>query len=186
MYEAYMDRMQTQGYNLSTKFYEAEIGQQQKIVDNLSQKYIAMKRNFANLVADPNSGIKEGFIPRFYSEGPNDRVDETLLDLKNYTHSLVVEEMNLGNLIENAVKEMAKEEAKEEDEDIEEELSYDNLDELKDEDYEDYNETLRYLTADATIVSKEKVEYIEFGKIIKDKLINEYNLNDEEAANISY
>ena len=48
------------------------------------------------------------------------------------------------------------------------------------------NEKLRYLTADATIVSKEKVEYIEFGKIIKDKLINEYNLNDEEAANISY
>ena len=48
------------------------------------------------------------------------------------------------------------------------------------------NEALRYLTADATIVSKEKVEYIEFGKIIKDKLINEYNLDDEEAANISY
>ena len=83
---------------------------------------------------------KEGFIPRFYSDGPNDRVDETLLDLKNYTHSLVVEEMNLGNLIENAVKERAKEEAKEEDEDIEEELSYDGLDELKDKDYEDYND----------------------------------------------
>lgn len=48
------------------------------------------------------------------------------------------------------------------------------------------NEKLRYLTADATIVSKEKVEYIEFGKIIKNKLINEYNLDDEEAANISY
>ena len=48
------------------------------------------------------------------------------------------------------------------------------------------NEALRYLTADATIVSKEKVEYIEFGKIIKNKLINEYNLDDEGAANISY
>lgn len=48
------------------------------------------------------------------------------------------------------------------------------------------NEKLRYLTADATIVSKEKVEYIDFGKIIKNKLINEYNLDDEEAANISY
>ena len=48
------------------------------------------------------------------------------------------------------------------------------------------NEALRYLTADATIVSKEKVEYIEFGKIIKNKLINEYHLDDEEAANISY
>ena len=48
------------------------------------------------------------------------------------------------------------------------------------------NEALRYLTADVAIVSKEKVEYIEFNKIIKDKLINEYNLDDEEAANISY
>ena len=48
------------------------------------------------------------------------------------------------------------------------------------------NEALRYLTADATIVSKEKVEYIEVGKIIKNKLINEYNLDDEEASNISY
>ena len=48
------------------------------------------------------------------------------------------------------------------------------------------NEKLRYLTANATIVSKEKVEYIDFGKIIKNKLINEYNLDDEEAANISY
>ena len=48
------------------------------------------------------------------------------------------------------------------------------------------NEALRYLTADVAIVSKEKVEYIEFGKIIKNKLINEYNLDDEKAANISY
>ena len=48
------------------------------------------------------------------------------------------------------------------------------------------NEALRYLTAEGNIVSKEKVEYIEFGKIIKNKLINEYNLDDEEAANISY
>lgn len=47
------------------------------------------------------------------------------------------------------------------------------------------NEKLRYLTADVSIVSKEKIEYIDFKQIIKDKLINEYNLNDEEADNIS-
>ena len=83
---------------------------------------------------------KEGFIPRYYTGGPNDRVDETLMDLKNYTHSLVVDEMNLGNLIENAVKQMVEQESKEEDEDVEEELEYDNLDELKDEDFEDFGE----------------------------------------------
>ena len=83
---------------------------------------------------------KEGFIPRYYTGGPNDRVDETLMDLKNYTHSLVVDEMNLGNLIENAVKQMVEQESKEADEDVEEELEYDNLDELKDEDFADFGE----------------------------------------------
>ena len=47
------------------------------------------------------------------------------------------------------------------------------------------NEKLRYLTADVSIVSKEKIEYIDFKQIIKDKLINEYNLDDKDADNIS-
>ena len=85
---------------------------------------------------------KEGFIPRFYIAQPNDQVDATLQDLKHYTHTLVTEEMNLGNLIENAIKEMAKEEAKEEDEDIEDELNYDNIDELVDEDFVEHNQFL--------------------------------------------
>ena len=66
--------------------------------------------------------------------------DETILDLKDYTHSLVVEEMNLGNLIENAVKQMAIEESKEEDDDIEEELSFEEIEALKDEDFEEYGD----------------------------------------------
>ena len=83
---------------------------------------------------------KEGFIPRYYTDGPKDRVDETIADLKGYTHSLVVEEMNLGNLIENAVKQMAIEEAKEEDEDVEDELTMEELDELRDEDFTDFDD----------------------------------------------
>ena len=69
---------------------------------------------------------KEGFIPRFYTDGPMDKVDETLLDMKNYTRSLVTEEMNLGNLIESAVKQIAIEKEKAEDEDIDdnEETTY--------------------------------------------------------------
>lgn len=58
---------------------------------------------------------REDFIPRFYVSEPKDKVDETLADLRGYTHRLVTEEMNLGNLIENAVRTMAREEAKEED-----------------------------------------------------------------------
>lgn len=86
---------------------------------------------------------KDGFIPRYYTDSPNDRVDETLLDLKEYTHSLVTEEMNLGNLIENAVKEMAQQESKEEDEDVEDEiLTLAEADALKDEDFVEYSEFL--------------------------------------------
>lgn len=83
---------------------------------------------------------RDGFIPRFYVDKPNDRVDETLMDLKNYTHTLVTEEMNLGNLIEHAIREMAKEEAKAEDEDIEDELNFDEIDALKDEDFANFGD----------------------------------------------
>ena len=86
---------------------------------------------------------KEGFIPRYYIDSPNDKVDETLADLKFYTRTLVTEEMNLGNLIENAIKEMAKEEAKEEDEDTEDDImSLEDVDHLKDEDFEAYSDFL--------------------------------------------
>lgn len=95
MYEAYMDRMQTQGYNLSTKFYEAEIGQQQKIVDNLSQKYIAMKRNFANLVADPNSGIKEG--TEEYYEMQNE-IAQVAISLKEAQNKVVEFQASIRDL----------------------------------------------------------------------------------------
>ena len=84
MYEAYMDRMQTQGYNLSTKFYEAEIGQQQKIVDNLSQKYIAMKRNFAQAVQDGT--IVEG--TEEYYEMQNE-IDQVAISLEESQNKLV-------------------------------------------------------------------------------------------------
>ena len=84
----------------------------------------------------------EGFIPRYYTEGPKDKVDETLQDLKNYTHTLVTEEMNLGNLIEGAIKKMQEEENKEEDQDIEEDLTMEEIDHLKDEDLIEYNDFL--------------------------------------------
>lgn len=104
---------------------------------------------------------KEGFIPRYYIDQPGDRVDETIADLKGYTRSLVVDEMNLGNLIESAVKTMAREEAKEEDEDIEDEImSLEDVDQLKDEDFEEFNE----FEEDEEKASEEAMkEYLEEG-----------------------
>ena len=60
---------------------------------------------------------KDGFIPRYYTDGPQDKVDRTIQDFQKYTRTLVTEEMNLGNLIENAVKQIQLDKEKEESRD---------------------------------------------------------------------
>lgn len=45
---------------------------------------------------------KEGFIPRYYIEKPNDKVDETIADYQQYVRELVTNEMGLSTLIEQA------------------------------------------------------------------------------------
>lgn len=49
---------------------------------------------------------KQGFIPKFYVDGPQDKVDRVLQDLQQYTKTLVIEEMNLGPMIERAAKQI--------------------------------------------------------------------------------
>ena len=60
---------------------------------------------------------KDGFIPRYYVDEPNDKVDRVLQDLQGYTRSLIMDEMNLGQLIENAVKQISVDKVKEAEED---------------------------------------------------------------------
>ena len=55
----------------------------------------------------------QGFIPRYYTDGPQDKADRVLQDLQSYTYTLVTEEMNLGNLIENALKQIEADKVKE-------------------------------------------------------------------------
>lgn len=62
---------------------------------------------------------RDGFFPRYYVDQPNDKVDRTLQDLQKYTKTLVTEEMNLGNLIENAVKQLQQDAEKEAQSDAE-------------------------------------------------------------------
>ena len=56
---------------------------------------------------------KDGFFPRYYVDTPKDKVDRTIQDLQNYTRQLVTEEMNLGELIESAVKQIQSDKEKE-------------------------------------------------------------------------
>lgn len=106
---------------------------------------------------------EEGFIPRFYTDKPKDRVDETLADLRSYTNTLVTEEMNLGNLIESAVKALQREAEREEDEDIDDEdeiMDMDSLDELKDDDFADHYD---FLEQEAEDDAKTMMEMLQEG-----------------------
>lgn len=89
---------------------------------------------------------RDGFIPRYYVSEPADMVDATLSDLRKYTDRLVREEMNLGNLIEGAVRTMAREEAKEEDLETTDEtdIDFDAIaqEALSDEDFVAHNDFL--------------------------------------------
>lgn len=86
MIETYMDRMQTQGYNLSTKFYEAQIEQEQSIVNNLSEKYKAMKRNFEAAVQ--NGDITKGTQEYYEMKDSVDQVANSLAEAENKVFEL--------------------------------------------------------------------------------------------------
>lgn len=111
---------------------------------------------------------KDGFIPRYYTDGPQDKVDRTLQDIQSYTHNLVTEEMNLGNLIENAMKQIEADKIKEaqddseaatDDELMEMELFDDNATKvLTDGDFEEFRDFEEDLEAETEALIKRLTE----------------------------
>lgn len=101
---------------------------------------------------------KEGFIPRYYTDGPQDKVDKTLEDLRSYTHTLVTEELNLGTLIEGALKQLQRDAEKEAAEDDNDDIDEDELFEydvehmLEDQDFSDFND---FIEEDAALDVRE-------------------------------
>ena len=85
---------------------------------------------------------EEGFIPRYSTEEAKDIVDITLKDMNGYTRKLIMEEMNLGNMIENALAQMKHQEEQDEGEldESDDFLNPDEQDVLDDADFNDYNE----------------------------------------------
>lgn len=49
---------------------------------------------------------KDGFIPRYYTAGPQDHADRVIEDLKKYTHDLIENESSISSMIESAVKQL--------------------------------------------------------------------------------
>lgn len=52
---------------------------------------------------------KEGFIPKYYVDGPQDKADRVIADMQQYTHDLISNETNLDTMIESAARQMAEE-----------------------------------------------------------------------------
>jgi hypothetical protein len=81
----------------------------------------------------------EGFIPRYHDEEHDDIVDITIKDMTNYLDNLVKNELNLGTLIESALKQMENEQNKADfDSDSDESLWDDSV--LTDQDYAEFSE----------------------------------------------
>lgn len=90
---------------------------------------------------------RDAFIPRYYTDGPQDKVDRVIQDLEDYTRNLILEELHLGPLIEKAIRNnMNDSDNDDDDEDYDEEtelersLYEDDEAVIEDEDYDEYAE----------------------------------------------
>ena len=84
---------------------------------------------------------KQGFIPRFATDIPQDKVDLTLKDMNNYLNKLVTQDLGFGQQIEDSLKkiEIQRQMREAEDEQL---LDPEDPQELVDSQYEEYYENI--------------------------------------------
>ena len=97
---------------------------------------------------------EKGFVPNFYNGQPNDRVDETIRDTQHYLRQLVMDELNLGQMIENAFNKIKRDQENESRVDLDDadalfaEVEASPVDELSPEDYEAFAEMQQRLNGE--------------------------------------
>ena len=98
---------------------------------------------------------KEGFIPKFYKDGPKDYIDRVEEDLKRYTRELVESENGLGDMMEVAVRSLLDEQERireesnrAEEEEINKLFDYDNHPVVTIENQDEFQEMQEELTAE--------------------------------------
>ena len=97
---------------------------------------------------------KDGFIPRFETDIPQDKVDLTLKDMENYLYKLVTQDLGFGQQIEDALKKIQIQ--KEMNENVEDILEDDDPTILIDQDYEEfYNSVSEQKEQDSTLGDEE-------------------------------
>ena len=80
---------------------------------------------------------RDGFIPRFATDIPQDKVDLTLKDMNNYVHKLVTQDLGFGQQIEDALKKIQIQKEMNEAEETSKMMDGETP-ELIDEDYEEF------------------------------------------------
>lgn len=78
---------------------------------------------------------RQGFIPRFATDIPQDKVDITLRDMNEYVRKLVTQDLGFGQQIEDALKKIQIQKELQEQESL---LADDEENEVDDKDYQDY------------------------------------------------
>lgn len=84
---------------------------------------------------------REGFIPRYATDIPQDKVDATLKDMNNYVRKLVTQDLGFGQQIEDAIKKLQiQKEMREQDDGFDFEDEENGI--LNDQDYADFYEDI--------------------------------------------
>ena len=76
---------------------------------------------------------REGFIPRFVTDAPQDKVDATLNDMNEYVRKLVTQDLGFGQQIEDAIKKIQIQQQMNED-------AESGSDAVEDEDFQEFYE----------------------------------------------
>lgn len=84
---------------------------------------------------------REGFIPRFATDIPQDKVDLTLKDMNKYLYKLVTQDLGFGQQIEDALQKIKIQQEMQENNDLSLDIDADS-EELIDQDYEDFYQSV--------------------------------------------
>lgn len=84
---------------------------------------------------------REGFIPRFAIDIPQDKVDLTLKDMNKYLYKLVTQDLGFGQQIEDALQKIKIQQEMQESNDLSLDIDADS-EELIDQDYEDFYQSV--------------------------------------------
>ena len=84
---------------------------------------------------------RQGFIPRFATDIPQDKVDLTLKDMNKYLYKLVTQDLGFGQQIEDALQKIKIQQEMQENNDLSLDIDADS-EELIDQDYEDFYQSV--------------------------------------------